>query len=86
MQLLLLPIFLVIFHCDTIMTLSLTFVLNIELKYCLLNHYFHVFILNWIPKLNTNCVKTDMKIPTQSKEKTKITGNTFTYSFCVVDL
>ena len=49
MPLLLLMIFLVLFHYDIIMTSSMTFNLNIKLKYCLIIHYFNVFIWNWIP-------------------------------------
>ena len=44
MPLLLLMIFLDLFHYDIIMTSSMTFNLNIKLKYCLKIHYFNVFI------------------------------------------
>ena len=46
---------------------------------------FSCFQLKLDTQFNTNCKKTDMKISTQFKDKTKFTGGTFTNSFCVVN-
>ena len=46
---------------------------------------FSCFYLKLDTQFNTNCMKTDMKIPNQFNDKTKFTGRTFTNSFRVVN-